>query len=180
MSTDSFLVIAATRLDHLRQLSQHERDLEWVTASLSEVENEIPELELAIAVYQRLNPDTADQEGAGQPAFLGIAGERADHLRELSSNMRSLNWVTAPLSEIEAEILDLEKALSVYRRLVPEEAGDVVGAGARGQSGTSPGSDEIGDPPSFREYALQHLESVAVETSEEGDGHPPNWANADL
>jgi hypothetical protein len=180
VSTDPFLVIAETRADHLRQLGQHERALEWVTASLSEVESEIPELELAMAVFQRLNPETADQEGDGQPAFLGIAGERADHLRQLSSNMRSLDWLTAPLSDVEAEVLDLETAMSVYRRLVPEEAGAVAGVGAVGHSGTSRGADEIADPPSFREYALQHLDSVAVETGEEGDGNPPNGANANL
>jgi hypothetical protein len=176
MSTDSFLVIAETRADHLRQLSEHERALEWVTASLSEVESEIPDLELAMAVYRRLNPDAVDQAGSGQPDFLGIAGVRADHLRQLSGNMRSLSWVNAPLSEIEAEIPDLEKAMAVYRRLMPDEAGEVVGAATRGRSGRSRGSDE-GDPPSFKEYALQHLDSAGGETNDEGDGRP-NGASA--
>jgi hypothetical protein len=198
MSTDSFLVIAETRADHLRQLSQHERSLEWVSASLSEVESEIPDLELAMAVYRRLNPNAGDQGGTGQPAFLGIAGVRADHLRQLSHHMRSLNWVNAPLSEIESEIPDLEKAMAVYRRLIPEEAGEGLDAGSRsaasppspasessgsrGRSGKSRDSDESEDPPSFKEYALQHLDSVAVETDEGSDGQPPapNGANANF
>jgi hypothetical protein len=196
MSNDSFLVIAETRADHLRQLSQHERALEWVSAALSEVESEIPDLELAMAVYRRLNPNAGDQGGSGQPAFLGIAGVRADHLRQLSHHMRSLNWVSAPLSEIEAEIPDLEKAMSVYRRLIPEEAGMGLtdsrlassppsppseSTSSRGRSGGSRGSrdaDDSGEPPSFKEYALQHLDSVAVESDEESDGSPPNGANA--
>ncbi|HEY7927264.1 MAG: hypothetical protein ACHQ06_02750 [Candidatus Dormibacteria bacterium] len=196
MSNDSFLVIAETRADHLRQLSQHERALEWVSAALSEVESEIPDLELAMAVYRRLNPNAGDQGGPSQPAFLGIAGVRADHLRQLSHHMRSLNWVHAPLSEIEAEIPDLEKAMSVYRRLIPEEASlglsgtrsttappssPPEATSSRGRSGGSRGSrdaEDSGDPPSFKEYALQHLDSVAVETGEEGDGSPANGANA--
>lgn len=193
MSTDSFLVIAETRADHLRQLSQHERSLEWVSASLSEVESEIPDLELAMAVYRRLNPNAGDQGAAGQPAFLGIAGVRADHLRQLSHHMRSLNWVNAPLSEVESEIPDLEKAMAVYRRLIPEEAGEGVSAGSRSaspsessgsrsRSGKSRDTEEGGDPPSFKEYALQHLDSVAVEADEGGDGQPPapNGANANF
>jgi hypothetical protein len=161
MAGDSFLVVAEARADQLRQLCEHERALEWVTASLSEVESEIPELELAMAVYRRLNPDAADHAASGDPTFLDTAGVRADHLRQLSANMRSLNWVNAPLSEIEAEIPDLEQAMAVFRRLMPEAADEGVGAGARARSGRSRGSDEGNDPPSFKEYALQHLDTVA-------------------
>ncbi|MEO8898784.1 MAG: hypothetical protein ABI352_04960 [Candidatus Dormibacter sp.] len=177
MATDSFLGIAETRADHLRQLSEHERALAWVTASLSEVDSEIPELELAMAVYRRLNPDAADRASSGEPAFLDTAGERVDHLRQLSANMRSLNWVNAPLSEIEAEIPDLEKAMAVFRRLMPEAADEAVGAAARGRSGRSRGSDDGNDPPSFKEYALQHLDSAAGESKHEGAGRP-NGAGA--
>ena len=178
MTTNSFLVIAETRADHLRQLSQHERALEWVNASLAEVESEIPDLELAMAVYRRLNPSPADTAGSGQPAFLGIAGVRADHLRQLSHHMRALNWVSAPLAEIEAEIPDLEKAMAVYRRLVPEDSGQGSASSRSSSSrGRSGAREDEGAPPSFKEYALQHLDSVAVETEEEGDG-PANGASA--
>lgn len=178
MSTNSFLVIAETRADHLRQLSQHERALEWVNASLAEVENEIPDLELAMAVYRRLNPG----QGEGAGAFLGVAGVRADHLRQLSHHMRALNWVSAPLAEIESEIPDLEKAMAVYRRLMPEDSGESSGSssrssGGRNRSSASREAEEGGSPPSFKEYALQHLDSVAVET-EEADDSPANGASA--
>ncbi|MBJ7607929.1 MAG: hypothetical protein JF887_00650 [Candidatus Dormibacteraeota bacterium] len=178
MSTNSFLSIAEGRVDHLRQLSHHERSLEWVNASISEVESEIPDLELSMAVYRRLNPNAADVAGSGAPAFLGIAGVRADHLRQLSHHMRALNWVSAPLAEIESEIPELDKAMSVYRRLLPEsgETGrsdtgataksSSPAAAAKGRPASTRGArdtDESTDPPSFKEYALQHLDAVAVE-----------------
>lgn len=172
MSTNSFPVIAETRADHLRQLSQHERALEWINASLAEVESEIPDLELAMAVYRRLNPSPADTAGSGQPAFLGIAGVRVDHLRQLSHHMRALNWVSAPLAEIETEIPDLEKAVAVYRRLVPDEAGDSGSSSSRSSSRSrstaAAAADEPSSPPSFKEYALQHLDASG--DSDEGNG----------
>jgi hypothetical protein len=179
MTTNNFVEIAETRADHLRQLSQHERALEWINASLAEVESEIPDLELAMAVYRRLNPSPADVAGSGQPAFLGIAGVRADHLRQLSHHMRALNWVSAPLAEIETEIPDLEKALAVYRRLVPGEGGSESTSSSsssgssrssRSRSTASDTSEEAASPPSFKEYALQHLDS--------GDSDEGNGANA--
>jgi hypothetical protein len=66
--------------------------------------------------------------------------------------------------------------MAVYRRLIPDESGEVVGAAARGRSGRSRGADES-DPPSFKEYALQHLDSVGGEAGDEGDGRG-NGANA--
>ena len=51
---NSFLETAKTRADHLRQISAHMHALDWVTASLHDVEGEIPELEAAMAVYRRL------------------------------------------------------------------------------------------------------------------------------
>lgn len=174
MSSESFLVIAETRADHLRRLSQHERALEWVTASLSEVESEIPDLELAMAVYRRLNPNAA----GGAAAFLDTAGVRADHLRQLSAHMRALNWVNAPLNDVEAEIPDLEKAMSVYRRLMPEESGEVVasGTGSRGRGAKSHDAESPAEPPSFKEYALQHADSRG-DGEEKPDG-PPNGASS--
>jgi hypothetical protein len=169
MSTDSFLSIAETRADHLRQLSQHERALEWVNASLTEVESEIPELELAMAVYRRLNPAAPDMVGSsGQPAFLEIAGVRADHLRQLSHHMRSLDWVTGPLHEIEHEIPELDMAMAVYRRLIPDAADSGSRSSGRGsrssgaRASQEPAQGE-GDPPSFREYAMQHLDATGSE-----------------
>ena len=172
MSTNSFLDIAGTRADHLRQLSTHERALEWINASLAEVESEIPDLELAMAVYRRLNPSPADTAGSGQPAFLGIAGVRVDHLRQLSHHMRALNWVSAPLAEIETEIPDLEKAMAVYSRLVPGDAGESTSGGSRSssrsRSSSSSSAEEPSTPPSFKEYALQHLDASG--DSDEGNG----------
>jgi hypothetical protein len=178
MTTNSFVEIAETRAEHLRQLSQHERALEWINASLAEVESEIPDLELAMAVYRRLNPSPADTAGSGQPAFLGIAGVRADHLRQLSHHMRALNWVSAPLAEIETEIPDLEKAMSVYRRLVPGDGGETTSSSSnsssrssRSRSTASEAPDQASSPPSFKEYALQHLDAS-------GDSDEGNGANA--
>ena len=54
----AFLNVADARAEHLRQISHNMHALEWVHASLTEVENEIPELELAMAVYRRLSGDT--------------------------------------------------------------------------------------------------------------------------
>jgi hypothetical protein len=165
--SDSFLAIAETRADHLRRLSRHERELEWVNASLSEVETEIPELELAMAVFRRLNPKAGELNDNGQPGFLAITEVRVGHLRELSRHMRALDWVSAPLAEIEAEIPDLEKAMSVYRRLAPDDGAEVVAAvapsepsGSKARSARSRDSEAANQPPSFKEYALQHLDSV--------------------
>ena len=58
----AFLTVAEVRADHLRQVSHHMHALEWVHASLTEVENEIPELELTMAVYRRLS---GEGEGHG-------------------------------------------------------------------------------------------------------------------
>jgi hypothetical protein len=55
---DVFLNTAESRVEHLRQLGDHMRALDWVQASLTEVENEIPELEVAITVYRRLTGET--------------------------------------------------------------------------------------------------------------------------
>jgi hypothetical protein len=55
---DVFLNTAEGRVEHLRQLGDHMRALDWVQASLTEVENEIPELEVAITVYRRLTGET--------------------------------------------------------------------------------------------------------------------------
>ncbi|MDQ6856523.1 MAG: hypothetical protein M3Z57_05565 [Candidatus Dormibacteraeota bacterium] len=56
----AFLTIAEVRADHLRQVSHHMHALEWVHASLTEIENEIPELELTMAVYRRLSGESEE------------------------------------------------------------------------------------------------------------------------
>lgn len=56
----AFLSVADARAEHLRQVSHQMHALEWVHASLTEVENEIPELELALTVYRRLSGETTD------------------------------------------------------------------------------------------------------------------------
>lgn len=59
---DGFLGIAAVRAEQLLQVAQDMQALEWETASLTEIENEIPELELTISVYRRLTG-----KGGGDP-----------------------------------------------------------------------------------------------------------------
>ncbi len=63
----AFLNVAEARAEHLRKVSHHMYSLEWVHASLTEVDNEIPELELAMAVYRRLSGE-AEETGARSPA----------------------------------------------------------------------------------------------------------------
>ncbi|HEY8675704.1 MAG TPA: hypothetical protein VIO13_07020 [Candidatus Dormibacteraeota bacterium] len=47
-----------TRAVHLRELSEHMHALEWVNASLSDVENEVFELDVAMNVYRRFTGET--------------------------------------------------------------------------------------------------------------------------
>lgn len=187
MKNAPFLGIAETRAEHLRELSRHERSLGLVDSSLAEIENEIPELELAMTVYRRLNPGLADSSATGQPAFLGIASSRTDHLRQLSQHMRALDLVSAPLSDVEAEIPQLDNAMAVYRRLMGDET-------THADAGTAPQAETVSpelletprvsrgpgvsEPPTFREYALRHREAAAAEPDEDRDSRPePTAAN---
>ena len=186
MNNFAFLGTAETRAEHLRELSQHIRSLEWTNASLREVEHEIPELELAMAVYRRLNAegsDTSEVETAGAKAFLSIAEARAVHLRQISHHMHSLEWVHASLTEVENEIPELELAMAVYRRL-SGEAGETGARSpaksaepapkARPAPAPSPREQdeaeaESGPAPSFSQFAMAHLDP-ATETAEPGSG----------
>ena len=176
MKHNSFLGTAETRAEHLRELSQHIRSLEWTNASLREVEHEIPELELAMAVYRRLNAegsDTSEVETAGAKAFLSIAEARAVHLRQISHHMHSLEWVHASLTEVENEIPELELAMAVYRRLTGETADSTTGTdkvpASTSKTRSAPrdtDTSESGPAPSFSQFALTHLDSAGSEKAD--------------
>jgi hypothetical protein len=121
MNTASFLDTAETRAIHLRELSNSLRALEWTNAVRRDIDHEIPEIEVAMAVYRRLSAEGYKPEDAlGAWEFLADADARADHLRQASHHMHSLDWVHASLIEVEHEIPDLELAMAVYRRLSAE------------------------------------------------------------
>jgi hypothetical protein len=179
MNNSSFLDTAETRATHLRELSHHLRALEWTNAARREVEHEIPELELAMAVYRRLNSEGGSLED-GAKAFLSVADARAEHLRQVSHNMHALDWVHASLTEVENEIPELELALAVYRRL----SGEADEAGARPTAksaapapkarptAASPREEdeaETGPAPSFSQFAMAHLDPGA-EAADAGPG----------
>ena len=173
MKHNSFLGTAETRAEHLRELSQHIRSLEWTNASLREVEHEIPELELAMAVYRRLNAegsDTSEVETAGAKAFLSIAEARAVHLRQISHHMHSLEWVHASLTEVENEIPELELAMAVYRRLTGETDDSTTRPTTAPAATAKPRSearedDAPGPPPSFAQFAVTHLDPAGSENA---------------
>ena len=190
MKTTSFLDIAETRAAHLRELSHHLRSLEWTNASRREVENEIPELELAMAVYRRLNAEGDTLEDMpGAQAFLTVADVRAEHLRRVSHHMHALEWVHASRAEVENEIPELELAMAVYRRLSGDP--DAVPARSSSKSHGSPShsstpaskprataprptreeeDDEDGaedaPAPSFSQFAMAHLDRSADDAPE--------------
>jgi hypothetical protein len=121
MNTASFLDTAETRATHLRELSNSLRALEWTNAVRRDIDNEIPEIEVAMAVYRRLSAEGYKADDAlGAWEFLADANDRADYLRQASHHMHSLDWVHASLIEVEHEIPDLDLAISVYRRLGAE------------------------------------------------------------
>jgi hypothetical protein len=123
MNTASFLDTAETRATHLRELSNSLRALEWTNAVRRDIDHEIPEIEVAMAVYRRLSAEGYRPDDAlGAWEFLADADSRADHLRQASHHMHSLDWVHASLIEVEHEIPDLELAMAVYRRLSAEAA----------------------------------------------------------
>jgi hypothetical protein len=188
MNNSAFLATAETRAAHLRELSHHLRSLDWTNASRREVEHEIPELELAMAVYRRLNSEGGTLEDGAQ-AFLTIAEVRADHLREVSHNMHALEWVHASLTEVENEIPELELTMAVYRRLTgesddagratPKQAAPAPKARAAAPAAApapaekeqpEPEADaETGPAPSFSQFAMAHLDPSA-EAAEAGTG----------
>ena len=174
MNNSAFLDTAETRAAHLRELSHHLRSLEWTNAARREVEHEIPELELAMAVYRRLNVDGGSLE-EGAKAFLTVADTRADHLRQVSHHMHALEWVHASLTEVENEIPELELAMAVYRRLTGEEdRGRSTAKSAtpapRSRQAPAPAEEtdsasdtegDTGPAPSFSQFAMAHLDKGA-------------------
>jgi hypothetical protein len=142
-----FLGLAETRAAHLRQLSHHMRSLEWETASLADVEREIPELELAMAVYRRLH-STPAAEASAEPATAAASAEPA----------------TAAVSatKASAKAPAAAKARSTARRPAARRPG------ARRSSAEA-------DPPSFKEFALKHLDAL---TKEVGVDSPDATAKA--
>ncbi len=184
MNNSAFLDTAETRAAHLRELSHHLRSLDWTNAARREVEHEIPELELAMAVYRRLNTDGGTLDDGAQ-AFLTIAEVRADHLREVSHHMHALEWVHASLTEVENEIPELELTMAVYRRLTGEgqdsgrTASKATAPTTKARAGATPPEPpasetdkpepdaETAPAPSFSQFALAHLEP-ATETADSG------------
>ncbi|MDQ6846732.1 MAG: hypothetical protein M3019_03990 [Candidatus Dormibacteraeota bacterium] len=182
MNNFAFLDTAETRAAHLRELSHHLRSLEWTNAARREVEHEIPELELTMAVYRRLNSEGGSLED-GAKAFLSKADARAEHLRQVTHHMHSLEWVHASLTEVENEIPELELAMAVYRRL----SGDADATGARSPAKSAAPAPrarptaaassreddqtnaEGGPAPSFSQFAMAHLDP-ATETAEQSTG----------
>ena len=170
MTTPTFLGIAGARVDSLRQLSSQLHSLNWSSASLDEVEQEVPQLEVAMTVFRRLTAETAGRSKPGDPeGFLGIAGSRAEQLRQVSHEMQSLDGVHASLPDIENEIPDLELSISVYSRLTGEAA-DQSGSSAQlatapAQASVGAGSDRdtdrssaVSSTPTFSQFTHQSLE----------------------
>ncbi len=167
MKKPSFLAASEDRAGHLRELSHHIRSLDWTNASLRDVEHEIPELELAMSVYQRINGeggDSPEPDVAGAQDFRSLAETRVSHLRQLSVHLRALEWDHASLTEVEKEIPELELATAVYRRLT----GEADGIAARPAKAPAAGKSRPAAPPepvpapSFSQFALTHLDPVAA------------------
>jgi hypothetical protein len=168
MKKPSFLATTEDRAGHLRELSHHIRSLDWTNASLRDVEHEIPELELAMSVYQRLNGeggDAPDPDEAGAQDFRSLAETRVSHLRQLSVHLRALEWDHAALTEVEKEIPELELAMAVYRRLTGEADGIAARPpkppAATGKSRAAAPPEPV-PAPSFSQFALTHLDPVAA------------------
>jgi hypothetical protein len=193
MNTASFLDTAETRATHLRELSNSLRALEWTNAVRRDIDHEIPEIEVAMAVYRRLSAEGYKPDDAlGAWEFLADADSRADHLRQASHHMHSLDWVHASLIEVEHEIPDLELAMAVYRRLSAEanERKEKSGPKSPAASTTpvpvpapvpvfplpmqvvpaSPAAEvepETVPASSFRQFVMNQSDTAAVETADE-------------
>lgn len=193
MNTASFLDTAETRATHLRELSNSLRALGWTNAVRRDIDHEIPEIEVAMAVYRRLSAEGYKPDDAlGAWEFLADADSRADHLRQASHHMHSLDWVHASLIEVEHEIPDLEMAMVVYRRLSAEANERNEGSAAKSPAASaaavpvsvavpvfplpmqvgppSPASDaetESVPSSSFRQFVMNQSDADAVETADE-------------
>ncbi|MBJ7595272.1 MAG: hypothetical protein JF886_10510 [Candidatus Dormibacteraeota bacterium] len=182
MNNFAFVDAAETRAAHLRELSHNLRSLEWTNASRREVEHEIPELELTMAVYRRLNSEGGSLED-GAKTFLNKADARAEHLRQVTHHMHSLEWVHASLTEVESEIPELELAMAVYRRLSGEAHETGTRSPAKSAAPAPPArptapfspreedqTEAEGEPaPSFSQFAMAHLDP-STETADQAAG----------
>jgi hypothetical protein len=177
MKNPSFLSTAETRAAHLTELSHHVRSLGWTDATLREVEHEIPELEMAMAVYRRLSTETERVDG-GATDFLTIAEDRVEHLSQVAHHMRSLERVHASVIEVDNEIPEIEVAIAVYRRLMADPGDAAVAtpadaapdyAAARGVPAED-AAPEAPPVPCFSQFALTHLDAAG---NENGDGDHP-------
>ena len=162
MKNFSFLGTAEARADHLRELSTQLHALDMTSASLSEAEHEIPELELALSVFNRLAPgdgSTSDPEG-----FVEAAETRAERLRSLSHHMRSLDLTRAAASDVDGEVAELDIAMTVFRRLTghadeafahtsPAHEEDTFATAAAPAGGTSTAEASADDEPADEEPA---------------------------
>ncbi len=94
-------------------------------------------------------------------SFLGIAGARLDSLRQLSHQLRSLNWASVSLEEVEHELPDIEVAVTTYRRLTDGGAGPSV----------------AGDPDGFLGIAAVRAEQLLAVSQ---DMQALEWETASL
>lgn len=170
MKNFSFLGTAEARADHLRELSTQLRALDMTTASLSEAEHEIPELELALTVFNRLAPGGG--EATDPDGFVTAAESRAEHLRNLSHHMRSLDMTRASATEVDGEVAELDIAMTVFRR--------ITGASddAFAHTATAPGEpaeEPAGDSPVAEEAPEA---SATTETDTDAEPAPEKKAPA--
>ena len=102
--------------------------------------------------------------------FLTTAETRAAHLREIDQHMSALGMHEVRLADVQREIPELEAAMAVYRRLsdgaAPAAAAPRAKAPARRapSRASSPAARprRAPEPPSFKEFALTQLDSIAA------------------
>lgn len=120
-------------------------------------------------------PGTAETRAVYLSELTGTIESRALHLRELSHHMQALELTTASLADVNAEAVELELAVTVYRRFAGD-SGDVPtpsGATGAGTDGSASKDGAHGDPaPTFSQFALTHLSAPDGEAAD-GDGEQP-------
>jgi hypothetical protein len=137
-------------------------------------------------------PGTAETRAAYLSELTGTIESRAVHLRELSHHMQALELTNASLADVNTEAVELEMAISVYRRFAGE-TGDVATRSAAtvpaNGDGSAPkeGSHQSDPAPTFSQFALTHLSTPDGEAadsegdqphepvSEEDNGTRPSW-----
>ncbi|MHB8719525.1 MAG: hypothetical protein ACYDAC_11645 [Candidatus Dormibacteria bacterium] len=108
--------------------------------------------------------------------FLTVAESRAAHLREIERHLAALGMREVRLDDVEREIPELETAMSVYRRLSePAEVETARPAATPAAATVAPASVTTAKPrqrrrspapPSFKEFALTQLDSLAQKADE--------------